>query len=206
MKYPMGEFYNFKPIINKESRQISFAELRVGPRWIQFSGVTVIELGYPEEINILASPDGRQLVIQPENGLDPKYIYKFYDPNALTKSGKKKTRVSAIKIYDKDLVESIRRKMGWKDKSTMLVTGIRYLDGNLLLFDLSMAEVSVKRPTKKVIQGDLLDSMPSLLELQSNLQPVVALALMPVGATGRRFEEAEVIDVDTIPIEEEVYS
>ena len=142
MKYPMGEFYNFKPIINKESRQISFAELRVGPRWIQFSGVTVIELGYPEEINILASPDGRQLVIQPENGLDPKYIYKFYDPNALTKSGKKKTRVSAIKIYDKDLVESIRRKMGWKDKSTMLVTGIRYLDGNLLLFDLSMAEVS----------------------------------------------------------------
>ncbi len=206
MKYPMGEFYNFKPIINKESRQISFAELRVGPRWIQFSGVTVIELGYPEEINILASPDGRQLVIQPENGLDPKYIYKFYDPNALTKSGKKKTRVSAIKIYDKDLVESIRRKMGWKDKSTMLVTGIRYLDGNLLLFDLSMAEVSVKRPTKKVIQGDLLDSMPSLLELQSNLQPVAALALMPMGATGRRFEEAEVIDVDTIPIEEEVYS
>ena len=206
MKYPMGEFYNFKPIINKESRQISFAELRVGPRWIQFSGVTVIELGYPEEINILASPDGRQLVIQPENGLDPKYIYKFYDPNALTKSGKKKTRVSAIKIYDKDLVESIRRKMGWKDKSTMLVTGIRYLDGNLLLFDLSMAEVSVKRPTKKVIQGDLLDSMPSLLELQSNLQPVAALALMPMGATGRRFEEAEVIDVDTIPIEEEGYS
>ena len=206
MKYPMGEFYNFKPIINKESRQISFAELRVGPRWIQFSGVTVIELGYPEEINILASPDGRQLVIQPENGLDPKYIYKFYDPNALTKSGKKKTRVSAIKIYDKDLVESIRRKMGWKDKSTMLVTGIRYLDGNLLLFDLSMAEVSVKRPTKKVIQGDLLDSRPSLLELQSNLQPVAALALMPMGATGRRFEEAEVIDVDTIPIEEEVYS
>lgn len=206
MKYPMGEFYNFKPIINKESRQISFAELRVGPRWIQFSGVTVIELGYPEEINILASPDGRQLVIQPENGLAPKYIYKFYDPNALTKSGKKKTRVSAIKIYDKDLVESIRRKMGWKDKSTMLVTGIRYLDGNLLLFDLSMAEVSVKRPTKKVIQGDLLDSMPSLLELQSNLQPVAALALMPMGATGRRFEEAEVIDVDTIPIEEEVYS
>ena len=206
MKYPMGEFYNFKPIINKESRQISFAELRVGPRWIQFSGVTVIELGYPEEINILASPDGRQLVIQPENGLDPKYIYKFYDPNALTKSGKKKTRVSAIKIYDKDLVESIRRKMGWKDKSTRLVTGIRYLDGNLLLFDLSMAEVSVKRPTKKVIQGDLLDSMPSLLELQSNLQPVAALALMPMGATGRRFEEAEVIDVDTIPIEEEVYS
>ena len=206
MKYPMGEFYNFKTIINKESRQISFAELRVGPRWIQFSGVTVIELGYPEEINILASPDGRQLVIQPENGLDPKYIYKFYDPNALTKSGKKKTRVSAIKIYDKDLVESIRRKMGWKDKSTMLVTGIRYLDGNLLLFDLSMAEVSVKRPTKKVIQGDLLDSMPSLLELQSNLQPVAALALMPMGATGRRFEEAEVIDVDTIPIEEEVYS
>ena len=206
MKYPMGEFYNFKPIINKESRQISFAELRVGPRWIQFSGVTVIELGYPEEINILASPDGRQLVIQPENGLDPKYIYKFYDPNALTKSGKKKTRVSAIKIYDKDLVESIRRKMGWKDKSTMLVTGIRYLDGNLLLFDLSMAEVSVKRPTKKVRQGDLLDSRPSLLELQSNLQPVAALALMPMGATGRRFEEAEVIDVDTIPIEEEVYS
>ena len=206
MKYPMGEFYNFKPIINKESRQISFAELRVGPRWIQFSGVTVIELGYPEEINILASPDGRQLVIQPENGLDPKYIYKFYDPNALTKSGKKKTRVSAIKIYDKDLVESIRRKMGWKDKSTMLVTGIRYPDGNLLLFDLSTAEVSVKRPTKKVIQGDLLDSMPSLLELQSNLQPVAALALMPMGATGRRFEEAEVIDVDTIPIEEEVYS
>lgn len=153
MKYPMGEFYNFKPIINKESRQISFAELRVGPRWIQFSGVTVIELGYPEEINILASPDGRQLVIQPENGLDPKYIYKFYDPNALTKSGKKKTRVSAIKIYDKDLVESIRRKMGWKDKSTMLVTGIRYLDGNLLLFDLSMAEVSVKRPTKKLYRA-----------------------------------------------------
>ena len=206
MKYPMGEFYNFKPIINKESRQISFAELRVGPRWIQFSGVTVIELGYPEEINILASPDGRQLVIQPENGLDPNYIYKFYDPNALTKSGKKKTRVSAIKIYDKDLVESIRRKMGWKDKSTMLVTGIRYLDGNLLLFDLSMAEVSVKRPTKKVIQGDLLDSMPSLLELQSNLQPVAALALMPMGAAGQRFKEAEVIDVDTIPIEEEVYS
>ena len=206
MKYPMGEFYNFKPIINKESRQISFAELRVGPRWIQFSGVTVIELGYPEEINILASPDGRQLVIQPENGLDPKYIYKFYEPNALTKSGKKKTRVSAIKIYDKDLVESIRRKMGWKDKSTMLVTGIRYLDGNLLLFDLSMAEVSVKRPTKKVIQGDLLDSMPSLLELQSNLQPVAALALMPMGAAGQRFKEAEVIDVDTIPIEEEVYS
>lgn len=178
----------------------------MGPRWIQFSGVTVIELGYPEEINILASPDGRQLVIQPENGLDPKYIYKFYDPNALTKSGKKKTRVSAIKIYDKDLVESIRRKMGWKDKSTMLVTGIRYLDGNLLLFDLSMAEVSVKRPTKKVIQGDLLDSMPSLLELQSNLQPVAALALMPMGAAGQRFKEAEVIDVDTIPIEEEVYS
>ena len=103
-------------------------------------------------------------------------------------------------------MESIRRKMGWKDKSTMLVTGIRYLDGNLLLFDLSMAEVSVKRPTKKVIQGDLLDSMPSLLELQSNLQPVAALALMPMGAAGQRFKEAEVIDVDTIPIEEEVYS
>ena len=206
MKYPMGEYYNFKPIINKESRQISFAELRVGPRWIQFSGVTVIELGYPEDINILASPDGRQLVIQPEGGLDPKYIYKFYDPNALTKTGKKKTRVSAVKIYDKDFVESIRKKMGWKDKSTMLVTGIRYLDGNLLLFDLSTAEVSVKRPARKVVQGDLLDSMPSLLELQANLQPVAALALMPVRAAVRQYKEAEVIDVDTIPIEEEVYS
>lgn len=206
MKSHMTELFNFKPIINKESRQISFAELRVGPRWIQFSGVTVIELGYPEDINILASPDGRQLVIQPEGGLDPKYIYKFYDPNALTKTGKKKTRVSAVKIYDKDFVESIRKKMGWKDKSTMLVTGIRYLDGNLLLFDLSTAEVSVKRPARKVVQGDLLDSMPSLLELQANLQPVAALALMPVGAAGRQYKEAEVIDVDTIPIEEEVYS
>ncbi len=203
MKYPMGEFYNFKPIINKESRRISYAELRVGPRWIQFNGVTVIELGYPEEVNIMSSPDGRQLVVQLEDGLAPQYIYKFYDPNALTKSGKKKTRVSPIKIYDKDFVESIRRKMGWKDKSTMIATGIRYPDGNLLLFDLSTAEVSVKRPTKKVIQGDLLDSMPSLLELQSKLQPVAAL--MPVGAAGR-FKEAEVIDVDTIPIEEEVYS
>ena len=51
-----------------------------------------------------------------------------------------------------------------------------------------------------------MDSMPSLLELQSNLQPVAALALMPMGAAGQRFKEAEVIDVDTIPIEEEVYS
>lgn len=153
MKYPMGEFYNFKPIINKESRRISYAELRVGPRWIQFNGVTVIELGYPEEVNIMSSPDGRQLVVQLEDGLAPQYIYKFYDPNALTKSGKKKTRVSPIKIYDKDFVESIRRKMGWKDKSTMIATGIRYPDGNLLLFDLSTAEVSVKRPTKKLYRA-----------------------------------------------------
>lgn len=205
MSFPMSELFNFKPIINKESRQISFAELRVGPRWIQFNGVTVIELGYPEDINILASPDGCQIVIQPEGGLEPKYIYKFYDPNALTKSGKKRTRVTAVKIYDKDFVESLRKKMGWKDKSTMVVAGIRYLDGNLLLFDLRTAEVAVKRPPKKRVSGDILDSMPSLMELQSKLHPVPALALMPVGPTSRQFKEAEVIDVETIPIEEEVY-
>jgi len=201
----MSNFFNFKPIINKESRQISFAELRIGPRWIQFNGVTVIEMGYPEDINILASPDGQQLVIQPESGLEPKYIYKFYDPNALTKSGKKKTRVTAIKIYDKDFVESLRKKMGWKDKATMLVTGIRYLDGNLLLFDLTTAEVSVKRPPKKQVRGDLLDSLPSLMELRAKMQPVPALALMPVGTDNKKFKGTEVIDVEAIQIEEEAY-
>ena len=205
MEFPMSKLYSFKPIINKESRQISFAELRIGPRCLQFNGVTVIEMGYPEDINILASPDAHQMVIQPEGGLEPKYIYKFYDPNALTKSGKKKTRVSAIKIYDKDLVEDIRKKMGWKDKSTMLVTGIRYLDGNLLFFDLSRAEVAVKKPARKQTPNGVLDSMPSLMELQANLQPVPAMALMPVGSAGKRFKEAEIIDVEAIPLEEEVY-
>ena len=192
MEFPMSKLYSFKPIINKESRQISFAELRIGPRWLQFNGVTVIEMGYPEDINILASPDAHQMVIQPEGGLEPKYIYKFYDPNALTKSGKKKTRVSAIKIYDKDLVEDIRKKMG-------------YLDGNLLFFDLSRAEVAVKKPARKQTPNGVLDSMPSLMELQANLQPVPAMALMPVGSAGKRFKEAEIIDVEAIPLEEEVY-
>lgn len=148
------------------------AELRISTNMFSFNRLTVAELGYPEHVCFLISDDATKLVLQ--RCEKNQYSTPFCK---LDEFGN--TEAKAVVIRNRPLAKSIRSRMGWEGNKNYVVPAIRYLDNGMLLFDLSVAKVSVRGENLKRAPGnvDVLTAYPPVAQVLSSYRQV----MLPAG-------------------------
>lgn len=149
---------NFK-VVMASKPAISKATMRIGLQKISFSSLAACEMGYPPFVQMLISPDATKMVICPYDQEDNTSIPFFVE-----KYSKKQGRYiqpNTVSISDKDLVQDIRKKLGWGNEA-MSCTPLRFREQpNCLFFELNKAipASELKRARK---MHRTIDSYPTL--------------------------------------------
>lgn len=158
-QYDLNQFHILGPGV----ANFSTSELKLSSTTIAFSKAAAAELGYPEYIVMLASPDARFLAIRPMSPQeDPAQIgTRFYN---------RELRPRQIVIHDRDCARALRAEHKWTDKTAWRVPGFR-LNDKVLLFDFNLAYAGAK--VRK--QHFTLSSYPTMKDVQENFRTILAL-------------------------------
>lgn len=160
------DFSDFHVItLGKASKSLS--ELRITTKTLSFSMLTAAELGYPEKINILASPDATKLVVcAPKSPEYDKAAVPFFKPD----TGRNKKMIS---LRAQEFVRLLRERFSWDDKSARKVYGSFFRQEGLIVFDLTRAFLPGDK-TMRYAPLELND-YPTFREIQSTYCAVLAL-------------------------------
>lgn len=161
------DILNFK-VVMASKPAISKATLRIGRQKMSFSALAACEMGYPAFVQMLISEDAKRLVVCPYEQNDAAAIPFFVE--RYSKKNGRFEQPRTIGISDKDLVQDIRRKLGWNGDS-MLCAPLRFKEKpDCLFFDLTQAmTVSEWREAKVVRQT--IENYPTLTSF-SGLSPI----------------------------------
>lgn len=158
------DFSNFHVIIPGNTSR-SLSELRITTKTLSFSMLTAAELGYPEKVNILASPDGIQLVLCAANQAVE------YDKAAVPFCKRDLNRAKkTISIRAPSFVKLLRKEFSWQDSQARKVYGSIFRQEGLIVFDLTKAFLPGEKKEKYLPQ---LADYPTLNEVQSTYRPCI---------------------------------
>lgn len=156
-------------VITPEKISKSLSELRINSRTLAFTMVTASELGYPERVNLLASPDGQTLVLTANYDFDKGSI-PFCPPD-MDRNKK------MISIQAKQFVAFIREEFGWDDKRARKIYGTLFRDEGFILFDLRKA-LFLNEKKKGPVPVSLSD-YPTFRDIQDSYKPCLYLPPAP---------------------------
>ena len=152
-------------VITPEKISKSMSELRINSRTLAFTMVTASELGYPERVNLLASPDGQTLVLTGNYDFDKGSI-PFCSPD-MDRNKK------MISIRAKQFVAFVRKEFGWDDKRARKIYGTFFRDEGFIAFDLRKALFLNKR--KKGAVPVSLSDYPTFRDIKESYKPCLYL-------------------------------
>ena len=152
-------------VITPEKISKSMSELRINSRTLAFTMVTASELGYPERVNLLASPDGQTLVLTGNYDFDKGSI-PFCSPD-MDRNKK------MISIRAKQFVAFVRKEFGWDDKRARKIYGTFFRDEGFIAFDLRKAFVLTER--KKGAVPVSLSDYPTFRDIKESYKPCLYL-------------------------------
>lgn len=162
----MFDFSNFHVItLGKASKSLS--ELKITTKTLSFSMLTAAELGYPEKINILASPDATKLVVCAVKS--PQYE-KTAVPFCKPSTGRNKKMIS---LRAQEFVRLLRERFSWDDNAARKVYGSFFRQEGLIVFDLTRAFLPGDKTMKHAPLE--LNDYPTFKEIQSTYRAVLAL-------------------------------
>lgn len=175
-------------------RAVTNAEVRICPTKIDFNAIAAVEMGYPEFVQMLISPDASKMIIVPCNK-NEKHAIPFYVEQVSKKTGAV-LKNAPIHIRDPGLAKGIRQKMKWTT-GTYRCPALRFNEKpNALFFDLSTADNSKRKRTRV---GNVLDSYPPIDVLMEDMHPIAFLPAPepiiltdPLAKKGKREEVIEV--------------
>jgi hypothetical protein len=156
----------------------SIAEIRISTSKLNFSAVTASELGYPAHICIMVSEDGSQVAIQASEQNEYSLPFCRFDENG-------KPIREVISICNKEFIRLIRKQMGWKDTGVYVTPAVKYIDGDMLLFDLKTAFVRTKNMKNSyAVKEQGIEAYPPMSEVLMKYRSVRTLPSMACAAKG----------------------
>lgn len=157
-------------VISPELISFSTATIRVNMTSLAFNMAAAAELGYPENICLLATEDGSKVGLQvnpPPQFADA--TVPFFD-RTISHRG-----AYAVTVRDPAFVKALRRTVGWGDKKARRANGVLYRKLGLLLFDLDKAITS-----SGVITGNAnISDYPRYNEVMGMMRPAPLLLAAP---------------------------
>lgn len=160
------EGYSNYKVIGPGMGNFSTSELKLTATTMSFNAAAAAELGYPEVVIMMASPDAKYLLVQVYDEAEAKEFnflpIQFYD---------RETRPKRVTIRDKHSVQTLRAERQWFDKVIWRIPGIK-LGSNALMFDLTKAFSGKGKAGKKSLS---LQNYPTLSEIKKTYKAILAL-------------------------------
>lgn len=163
----------------------SAAEIRISASKINFNALAAAELGYPEYVCIMVSEDGRQIAVQSSEKNEYAFPFCRFD-----EEGKPKKEV--VSIGNKQFIKAVRKQMGWKETGVYVTPAVRYIEGDMLLFDLSAAFIRTKEVKPTLQQAEGLDAYPPMSEI---LMKYRSIHNLPSAPSNMQIVEGQAVEV-----------
>lgn len=158
----LTDFSDFR-VITPECISKSMSELRVTTRTLGFTMVTAAELGYPDRVNLLASPDGTQLVLTANYDFDEGSIP--FCPPEMDRNKK------MISIRAPQFVKYIRQQFEWDDKRPRKIYGAYFAQEGFIVFDFRKAcFTNQKRKNTALVS---LNDYPRFRDIKRTFRPCI---------------------------------
>lgn len=134
-------------VIQPRETLYSMSEMRITKTSVSFNRACASELGYPEEVCLVASDDAALIGLVTRSAYDAENIryYPFFDKDA--------SPSKRITLKDKYATASLRNTLGWEDKETRRIFGHLDATRQVILFmarDAVLLSQKVEKRGKRV--------------------------------------------------------
>lgn len=187
----LDSFINFK-VVDPRIKTSSLSYVNIYSNKLTFSYVTAEDLGYPERVRLMIDCPNKLLAVQAADFMPVRFTTPFLQPDQMEEMKTKRSR-KRISFPNKAVAKVIREKMGWAGtKSTWRTYGIRYLENDIVVFDLAKAEIPKRGKAREATADEILEAYSSVSE--ARLQSIPKMLPPPTVSVGT-VEEDEVIDI-----------